>query len=65
MVRVPEHDEQRAVFLGVPAPEPAPGLVGPDAAQDGAHKAEQRGEADDAINHLGQYFPDFYFADLR
>ena len=52
--RVPEHDEQRAVFLRVPAPEPAPRLVGPDAAQDGADKTEQRGETDDAINHPRQ-----------
>ena len=52
--RVPDHDEQGAVLLRVPAPEPAPGLVGPDAAQNGAHEAEQGGEADDAIDHCGQ-----------
>ena len=52
--RVPEHDEQRAVFLRVPAPEPAPRLIGPDAAEHGAHKTEQRGETDDAINHPRQ-----------
>ena len=49
--RVPEHDEQRAVFLRVPAPEAAPRLVGPDAAEHRADEAEERGEADDAVDH--------------
>ena len=39
---VPDDDEQGAVFLGVPAPEAAPGLVGPDAAQHRADEAEQQ-----------------------
>ena len=54
MIAFQMHDEQRAVLLGVPAPEPAPGLVGPDAAQHGADEAEERGEADDAIDHFPQ-----------
>ena len=52
--RIPDHDEEGAVLLGVPAPEPAPGLVGPDAPQNGANEAEQGGEADDAIDHCAQ-----------
>jgi hypothetical protein len=48
---VPQDDDQRAIFLGVPAPEPAPGLVGPDAAEDGADEAEEGREADDPIDH--------------
>ena len=51
---VPQDDQQRAVFFRVPAPESAPGLVGPDAAQDGADEAKQRGKANDAIHHFGQ-----------
>ena len=51
---VPEHDEQRPVLLGVPAPEAAPGLVGPDAAQDRADEAEEEGEGDDAVDHPGE-----------
>ena len=70
--RVPEHDEQGTVLLRVPAPEPAPGLIRPDAPQDGADKAEQGGETDDGIDHRGQglaqddlRFLDFDFRSLR
>src|SRR6187455_1457622 len=52
--RVPNHDDERAIFLRIPAPEAAPGLVGPNAAEYGAHEAEQRGEADDAVDHAGE-----------
>src|SRR6059058_94754 len=54
--RVPKHDDERAVFLRVPAPEPAPRLIRPDATQHRADKAEQRGEANDAIDHPRQTF---------
>src|SRR5256885_143650 len=59
---VPEDDEKRAVFFRVPTPKAAPGLIGPDAAQDGAGKAEERGETNDAIDHFGKGFPDFDLA---
>src|SRR5581483_6153703 len=48
---IPDHDEQRAVFLGIPAPETPPRLVSPDAAQHGADKAEEGGKADNAVDH--------------
>ena len=54
--RVPKHDDECAVFLRVPAPEPAPRLIRPDATQHRADKAEQRGEANDAIDHPRQTF---------
>ena len=38
--RAPQHDQQRAVLLRIPAPEPAPRLVRPDAAEHGAHERE-------------------------
>ena len=63
--RVPDHDEQGAVFLRVPAPEPAPGLIGPDATQDRADKAEQSGEADNAINHRCQGIAQRAWTDSR
>src|SRR5437762_826052 len=52
--RVPQHDNERAVLLRVPAPEPAPGLIGPNAAEHGAREAEQGGETHDAVNHFGE-----------
>src|SRR3954469_3724304 len=48
---VPEDDQDRAVFFWIPAPESAPGLVGPDAAENGADEGEENGEADDAVDH--------------
>ena len=48
---VPDNDEQSAVFLGVPTPETAPALIGPDAAQDSANEAEEGGKTNDAIDH--------------
>ena len=53
---VPNYNEKRAVFFGVPAPEPPPGLVGPNAAQNGADEAEQRGEANNPIDHAFELF---------
>src|SRR5438067_6874288 len=47
----PEDDEHRAVFLRVPAPEAAPGLIGPNPAEHCADKAEQCGETNDAVRH--------------
>ena len=49
--RVPEHDHQRAVFLRVPAPEAAPRVVGPQAAQHRADEAEEDREAQRAVDH--------------
>ena len=37
---IPDDNEQSAVFLGVPTPKPAPGLIRPDAAQNRACKAQ-------------------------
>ena len=51
---VPDDDQQRAVLLGIPAPETAPRLIGPDAAQHGAGEAQQRREANDAVDRVGQ-----------
>ena len=53
--RAPQHDEQRAVFLRVPAPETAPALVGPNAAEHGADETEQRGEARHTVGQAGQF----------
>jgi len=53
----------RAPFsLGSQPQKAAPRLVGPDAAEDRADETEKRGEADDAINHLGQGLADFHLA---
>ena len=51
---VPNDDEQGAVFLGVPAPEAAPRLVGPDATEHGADEAGEGGETDHAVDHAAQ-----------
>ena len=48
---VPNYDHEGTVFFGVPAPETAPRLVSPDAAEDRADEAEQSGEAHDAVDH--------------
>ena len=58
--RAPEHDEHGAVFLRIPAPEAAPGLVGPDAAEHGADEAEERGETNDAVGHAGERIGRFF-----
>jgi len=48
--RAPQHDDERAVFLRVPAPEAAPRLVGPYAAEHGAEKRADDAEAERAID---------------
>ena len=53
---VPDDDHEGAVFLGIPAPESPPGLIGPDAAKDGADEAEECGKADDAVDHAAEGF---------
>src|SRR4051794_29331235 len=55
---VPDDDEQRAVLFGIPTPKSAPGLIGPDAAQDGASEAEQGGKANNSIDHFCQSLAD-------
>ena len=50
---VPNDDHHRAVFLGIPAPKPAPRLIRPNAAEHRPNKAEKRGKTDDAVDHLG------------
>ena len=52
--RAHDDDHEGAVFFGIPAPEAAPALVGPDAAEDGADKAEEGGKTGDAIDHSGE-----------
>ena len=51
---VPEHDHQSAVFLRIPAPEAAPAVVGPQAAEHRADEAEEEREADHAVGHAIQ-----------
>ena len=53
---------QRPIFFRIPTPETAPGLIGPDAAEDCAGEAEERGEADDGVNHFGKGFAEFDLA---
>ena len=52
--RVPEHNDQRPVFFGVPAPEAAPGVVRPETTQHGADEAEEDRKADRAVDHPRQ-----------
>ena len=51
---IPDYNHEGAIFFGIPAPEAAPRLVGPDAAEHRADEAEKRGEADDAVDHAGE-----------
>ena len=51
---VPEHDHEGAVFFRVPAPEAAPGIVGPEAAEHRADEAEEDREAERAVEHSQQ-----------
>ena len=50
------HDDNHegAVFFGIPAPEAAPALVGPDAAKDGADEAKEGGKTGDAVYHAAE-----------
>ena len=50
--RIPQHDDQGPVLLGIPAPEAAPRIVRPQPSQHRPHKAEQDGEADNAVHNL-------------
>src|SRR4051812_41692305 len=54
--RVPQNDDERAVFFWIPSPESPPRLVSPDAAQDGAEEAKECGKTNDAVNHFGERF---------
>jgi competence protein ComEC len=49
--RVPEHDHERSVLFGIPAPEAAPTVVGPQAAQHRADETEEESEADHTVGH--------------
>jgi competence protein ComEC len=49
--RVPEHDHERSVLLGIPTPEAAPAVVGPQAAQHRTDEAEEEREADHTVGH--------------
>ena len=51
--RVPQHDDQRAVFLRIPAPEAAPGVVGPQTSEHRPKEAEQDGKAQHAVDYAG------------
>src|SRR6267142_4921391 len=59
---VPKNDEERAIFFRVPTPKAAPGLIGPDTAEDGASETEECCETDNAVNHLGEGLADFDLA---
>ena len=48
---VPEHDHEGPVLLRVPAPEAAPAVVGPEAAQHRANEAEEERKTDHAVGH--------------
>ena len=63
--RVPDDNEQGPVFLRVPTPKSAPGLIGPDTAQHRTRKAEKGRETNDAINHFGEGLPDLNLAGQR
>src|SRR5438552_12131422 len=47
----PKDDQHRAIFLWVPAPETAPRLIGPDAAENCADETEQRSKTNHAVSH--------------
>ena len=59
--RAPKDDEQRAVFLRVPAPETSPRLIRPDAAEHRADEAEERGKTNDAVSHAGERIGSLFF----
>ena len=45
--RAPEDNHQGPVFLGIPPPKTAPGLVGPDPSQRCAQKCHRQAEPED------------------
>ena len=61
----PEDDQDRAVFFRVPTPEPAPRLIGPDSAEHGADKTEQRRETNDAVSHARERIGGLLFQRAR
>ena len=61
----PKDDQHRAVFLGIPAPETAPRLIGPDAAEDCADETEQRRETNDAVGHARERIRGLLFQRAR
>src|SRR4029453_5863825 len=48
---IPEHDDQSPVLLGVPAPEAAPRIIGPQPAEHRAHEAEENRKTHHAEKH--------------
>src|SRR6516165_2036530 len=54
--RVPNHDEERSVFLWIPTPEAPPGLIGPNTAKNRTDEAKQSGETDDSVDHAPERF---------
>src|SRR5262245_8667367 len=48
---IPEHDDQGSILLRAPAPESAPRIIGPQATQDSADKAEEQCETEATIDH--------------
>src|SRR5258708_29217417 len=48
---VPQYDKKRSILLRVPSPEPPPGLICPNPAEDGSNEAEQGSKANDAVHH--------------
>ena len=61
----PKHDQYRAVFLRVPAPETSPRLIGPNAAKNGADKTEQGRKTNHSISHAGERIGGVFFQRTR
>jgi len=61
----PENDEEGSVFFGVPTPETAPGLVGPDTAEDGADGGEEEGDDGEAEGEFVDFYRWFEEGDVR
>jgi len=49
-------DHQCAILLRIPTPESTPGLIGPDATEDGADQTEEGRETHDAVDHALERF---------
>ena len=50
----PHHNQDGTIFLGIPAPEPAPALVRPDATQHRTDEAGDEPKSEDAIGGPGE-----------
>ena len=50
----PKTNEQCAIFLGIPAPETSPGIVGLYTTEYGTHRCKKQTETEDAIAHAGE-----------